>query len=422
MKGIPAVLKRRAAFLFHGHYLKTLLLSCLCIIGAMLTPSARAQSAPAGYSFCANEHGNCSFSGARKVAYGANGVFAYRTISNGTACDNTVFGDPAPNIVKACFIQNTGATGGAVSTPAGASSPVPTPAPGTAASTAPQGSPQLPPAPPAGLDPSKLPDILGVHIGTPTDQVIKQVAALYPFVRHGTGPMISGAIGNGFIKYAHTNDPPYISSTGYTKPNCGSLESCQANDRMDVIFSGPPEKAAVQLVRDLSWDRDNPSRDTLKSALIQKYGQNFTEYPALTLTWAFDEQGKALPPPNKSVTCQGPLSQQGYPGVAVAPGGPFKPSNNPQTLETYLGLVPVPPQQQQQQMTNFLRSRCSFILVRAQISATSDGIAHDMVITIQELPLDLRDAFAAERYLRQAVNAQSNQQLNNSQQQAAPKF
>ena len=42
-----------------------------------------------------------------------------------------------------------------------------------------------------------------------------------------------------------------------------------------------------------------------------------------------------------------------------------------------------------------------------------------MTITMQELPEDLRDAFAAEAYIQKAAGAQSNQQLNNAQQQAA---
>jgi len=208
-------------------------------------------------------------------------------------------------------------------------------------------------APSGGLDPSKLPDILGVHIGTPTDKVIAQLNSLYPFVRHGTGAVESGSMGNGYIKYAPTNDPPYVSSTGYFKPNTAgcSPSGCQANDTMRAIFSGPPEKVVVKLQRMVSFDSGKmPTTDTLKAALIQKYGANFTAYPdAFTLQWAFDEEGKALPPPNKPVSCQGILSQQGYPGTSDVPGGPFTP-NNPQMLDSYLGIVPgTPPQQQQQQ-------------------------------------------------------------------------
>ena len=63
---------------------------------------------PAGYTFCANENGTCSFSGSASVAYGANGVFVYRSASNGIACNNATFGDPAPGVAKACYFQPGG--------------------------------------------------------------------------------------------------------------------------------------------------------------------------------------------------------------------------------------------------------------------------------------------------------------------------
>lgn len=48
----------------------------------------------------------CSFDNTQEVAYGANGLFFYRALTNGTACDNTTFGgDPAPGFGKACYYQ-----------------------------------------------------------------------------------------------------------------------------------------------------------------------------------------------------------------------------------------------------------------------------------------------------------------------------
>lgn len=56
---------------------------------------------------CANEDGRCSFTGARYVYYGAGDRFVVRLLTNGTACTNTVFGDPTPNIRKACYIDRS---------------------------------------------------------------------------------------------------------------------------------------------------------------------------------------------------------------------------------------------------------------------------------------------------------------------------
>jgi hypothetical protein len=71
-----------------------------------LTGAAQTMSAtPPGYSLCSRENGACSFTGPLNVAYGAEGSFVFRTLTNGTTCDNGSFGeDPAPGIVKACYV------------------------------------------------------------------------------------------------------------------------------------------------------------------------------------------------------------------------------------------------------------------------------------------------------------------------------
>ena len=63
---------------------------------------------PNGYTQCATENGTCSFSGSRNVAYGANGAFNSRVIGGGTACTNGVFGDPLNGTAKACYLPPAG--------------------------------------------------------------------------------------------------------------------------------------------------------------------------------------------------------------------------------------------------------------------------------------------------------------------------
>ena len=63
------------------------------------------QPASPGWQQCATENQNCAYSDLMTVAYGANGAYKFATLgSGGTACDNAVFGDPAPNAAKACFL------------------------------------------------------------------------------------------------------------------------------------------------------------------------------------------------------------------------------------------------------------------------------------------------------------------------------
>ena len=72
-----------------------------CLTALLLTPSS-AWSQTSDWSFCAWEGGVCAFAGTQEVRYGANGSYSYQTLSNGTACTNSVFGDPAPNVGKEC--------------------------------------------------------------------------------------------------------------------------------------------------------------------------------------------------------------------------------------------------------------------------------------------------------------------------------
>jgi len=62
---------------------------------------------PGGWEFCANENETCAFTGTRQVRYGAAGLYAYRNATDGTACTNAVFGDPAPNMAKHCDSTET---------------------------------------------------------------------------------------------------------------------------------------------------------------------------------------------------------------------------------------------------------------------------------------------------------------------------
>jgi len=60
---------------------------------------------PRGGIVCAREHGFCAFQGPAVVRYGAAGRFSTRRGFNGIACNNQTFGDPAPGLEKACFID-----------------------------------------------------------------------------------------------------------------------------------------------------------------------------------------------------------------------------------------------------------------------------------------------------------------------------
>jgi hypothetical protein len=64
-----------------------------------------APSSAARWNICAAENSTCSFTGTHEVAYGANGRYFYKSLSSGTVCSNTVFGDPASGVGKTCYYQ-----------------------------------------------------------------------------------------------------------------------------------------------------------------------------------------------------------------------------------------------------------------------------------------------------------------------------
>jgi hypothetical protein len=59
----------------------------------------------ANWVSCANENSQCSFSGTALVAFGAGTTFTYKTFTGGTACTDSVFGDPDYGVLKNCYLQ-----------------------------------------------------------------------------------------------------------------------------------------------------------------------------------------------------------------------------------------------------------------------------------------------------------------------------
>ena len=77
------------------------------IYGSVKYCAMRIPPPPTDWTFCAPEGGFCAFTGTGEVRYGANGVYVYQMLLDGTACTNQVFGDPTPNVPKQCAIRNT---------------------------------------------------------------------------------------------------------------------------------------------------------------------------------------------------------------------------------------------------------------------------------------------------------------------------
>ncbi len=55
---------------------------------------------------CARENERCAFSGTKLVAYGVDQQYRWDVFTNGVDCKNSVFGDPAPNVGKVCYVMD----------------------------------------------------------------------------------------------------------------------------------------------------------------------------------------------------------------------------------------------------------------------------------------------------------------------------
>jgi len=81
-------------------------LSDSAVTTAAYTIQAASGDGPAGYTYCSNEFGTCTFSGTASVAFGANGSFYYGTFTNQATCSAGSFGgDPAYNQAKKCYYR-----------------------------------------------------------------------------------------------------------------------------------------------------------------------------------------------------------------------------------------------------------------------------------------------------------------------------
>jgi len=80
------------------------------IFGTVKECAIRSTTPPPDWTFCASEGAFCAFTGTMEVRYGANGLYFYKTLSDGTACTNAVFGDPIFGVVKGCSIRAASAS------------------------------------------------------------------------------------------------------------------------------------------------------------------------------------------------------------------------------------------------------------------------------------------------------------------------
>jgi hypothetical protein len=249
-------------------------------------------------------------------------------------------------------------------------------------------SASIPPAPAGGLDTSRLPDIEGIHLGATPAVAIPQIKAL-------SSGLHSFQVNT--ARYTTTPDPmwnAYVTASGGT-------------DQLMATFSAPPNKQVlVSLERDTTFPPgQQPTIETMKTALFQKYGANpvqvstGTTLPAIWV-WTFNEQGGPMVPAPPATFVRQILSC----GATI-----LAPKANIQAYTP--AAMPMNPQTMKQWMT----MRCNSLGV--YVVATFSGSS--MSVVMNDTAEDMRDALAGQQYIEK-TNAAKQQNIQKDTQKNVP--
>ena len=265
---------------------------------------------------------------------------------------------------------------------------------------------QVPAGPAGGIDPAKMPDVNGVHLGMPVQDVVDKLKPLFPpgIGDHGLHP--------GYAKFGHAPGPAFVQTLYGHEDNCGNNECAEV---VQVVFNTPPSKqVAVSIDRNIAFQSGKqPTPDIVKGALLKKYGPNpylVTTQP-LTLAWIYDEGGQIITPAKGKdlVRCAGTLS-------GGAAGGPTPTNSAPEYGLT--GTQPLTPAF----VADMMRNPCRVgVYVLAEIGGAGQTVQY-LDIKISDNSEVTRDAIAEQQYLDMVAAGQQQDQLKKAQQQAAPKF
>lgn len=266
-------------------------------------------------------------------------------------------------------------------------------------------SAQVPAAPAGGVDPSKLPDIEGIHLGISLPDALAKMQALF-----GANRLYINA-----SKFQNTPDKPWVSNVVANDLRFPPCNGPTCKDYVTVWFNTPPNKQVVVAgKRNVAFDLEKrPTVDNMIASLRQKYGQetvkNDTGGGQPWLIWLFDEQGRPL-------SASTPKFQPGCSGAIADPPAGGSGPKSPLEIPFVLPTVPLTAKGIDNLMINPCRRN---VYVSAQL-AISNTLLSGMEIKMSENAEDTRDVIAGQQYLDSVAAAQKQQQLNNAKKQAAP--
>jgi hypothetical protein len=238
----------------------------------------------------------------------------------------------------------------------------------------------------AGLDPAKLPDIVGVHLGMAPQEAMQAMRKQYPanfrVLEMPTNSPLDGQIVKGSAGHFELSDPATAGAPlGY------------------ITFTAPPEKQVVWHVARFSLNM-HVNRDTLLATLRQKYGKETASLMSsgmgsrmttdnskiADMFWLIDEHGSSVPYPPETVfrnrtiwDCSGGTNVAGNAALA-------RPDDGVPTTES--------------EVAKHFPGWCASMVV-VHVTISDPGPIIDNVFTeMLDVPLALRTAHSSSEYWR----------------------
>lgn len=252
---------------------------------------------------------------------------------------------------------------------------------------APSDTPSTPAAAAVKLDPSKMPDILGIHLGMTAKEAIAATHKALPDDR--------------FVEMTNTSWPSTV------KPDYGyNIHSRAPGDFKDLSlsFTAPPAEQTVWKV-DRMTQKLHTNHNTLIAALRQKYGreafawQNGDTRTLITndnqitgMLWLYDEQGNHVPMPPSTVF----TTLQDF----------------EECTRTVSTNEPVMPKDEDFVKRNTPWCAAHFIALIVSFSPTD--IVENTQTMMEDIPLAVRTAHAADIWMRDLANRLHQEDLQRS--------
>jgi hypothetical protein len=262
-------------------------------------------------------------------------------------------------------------------------------------------NPQLLVEPAGGVDPARLPDVEGIHLGMTPNDAIAVLKEIYNPSAHGASQVL-------YAKFPNSSVPawPSVAKGVLLGPNG------QSNDEITVTFSIPPlPQTVVGIQRTVMFGANMPTASKVGSSLLQKYGP-VAGKKALFATggfgWVFDEQGQPVTG-NSGMLVQTYMPSGGAPDI-----------RSPTVLSTtWASLTPIDANEE----LRVERQSPYAVTVVASLDGTHpDSLINYLAVSMSENGQAARSYLAAQRYLQGIVAEIKRKQIEQGNQQAGPRL